>query len=135
MSGLDWKLVTEEERNQVKFIWEDCLPIEFLHYTLEEEIYKTLGVLNLNYQKCTEIVTNYLKQDESRLPPLIEAVRNNLVVFRYAFATLFPKSTAELIRTALKKKLRLNTNITTGGIENTMLTITNNLKFSARMIC
>ena len=105
LSGLDWKLVTEEERNQVKFIWEDCLPIEFLHYTLEEENYETLGVLNLNYQKCTEIVTNYLKQDESRLPPLIEAVRNNLVVFRYAFATLFPKIYSRIDSDGIKEKI------------------------------
>ena len=44
LSGLDRKLETEEERNQVKFIWEDCLPTKLLHFTLEEENYKSLDV-------------------------------------------------------------------------------------------
>ena len=83
MSGLDRKLETEDERNQIKFIWEDYLPIEFLHFTLEEENYKTLGALNINYQKCSEIVLKYLQKDQSRLQTLINAVQNNLVVFRY----------------------------------------------------
>ena len=83
LSGLDRKLETEDERNQIKFIWEDYLPIEFLHFTLEEENYKTLGALNINYQKCSEIVLKYLQKDQSRLQTLINAVQNNLVVFRY----------------------------------------------------
>ena len=83
LSGLDRKLETEDERNQIKFIWEDYLPIEFLHFTLEEENYKTLGALNINYQKCSEIVLKYLQKDQSRLRTLINAVQNNLVVFRY----------------------------------------------------
>ena len=83
LSGLDRKLETEDERNQIKFIWEDYLPIKFLHFTLEEENYKTLGALNINYQKCSEIVLKYLQKDQSRLQTLINAVQNNLVVFRY----------------------------------------------------
>ena len=83
LSGLDRKLETEDERNQIKFIWEDYLPIEFLHFTLEEENYKTLGALNINYQKCSEIVLKYLQKDQSRLQTLINAVQNNLVLFRY----------------------------------------------------
>ena len=83
LSGLDRKLETEDERNQIKFIWEDYLPIEFLHFTLEEENYKTLGALNINYQKCSEIVLKYLQKNQSRLQTLINAVQNNLVVFRY----------------------------------------------------
>ena len=83
LSGLDRKLETEDERNQIKFIWEDYLPIEFLHFTLEEENYKTLGALNINYQKWSEIVLKYLQKDQSRLQTLINAVQNNLVVFRY----------------------------------------------------
>ena len=105
LSGLDRKLETEDERNQVKFIWEYCLPIEFLRFTLEEENYKSLGALNTNYQKCTEILFKYLQQNESHLQGLINAVRNNLVVLRYVYKTLFPKIYSRIDSEGIKEKI------------------------------
>ena len=81
LSGLDRKLETEDERNQVKFIWEECLPNEFLQYVLQEEKYQVLGLLSLNYQKCSDIIQNFILQDLNHLPALIKAVKENLVVF------------------------------------------------------
>ena len=92
LSGLDRKLETEDERNQVKFIWEYCLPIEFLRFTLEEENYKSLGALNTNYQKCTEILFKYLQQNESHLQGLINAVQNNLVVLTLCLENVISKN-------------------------------------------
>ena len=96
---------TDEERNQVEFIWKDCLPNEFLHFTLQEENYKALGALNINYQKCTEIINNYLSQGEAHLQSLIAVVRDNLVVFRYVYATLFPKIYSRIDSEGVKEKI------------------------------
>ena len=105
LSGLDRKLETEDERNQVKFIWEDCLPAEFLHFCLQEENYKALGTLNINYQKCTEIINKYLDQGSDRLQTLTEVVKNNLIVFRYVYATLFPKIYSRIDSDGIKEKI------------------------------
>lgn len=67
LTGLDRKLETEDERNQLKFVWEECLPVEFTNYILQEDNYKVLSVLNLNYQKCSDVVLSYLKSGNHRL--------------------------------------------------------------------
>ena len=105
LSGLDRKLETEDERNQVKFIWEECLPNEFLQYVLQEENYQVLGLLSLNYQKCYDIIQNFILQDLNHLPALIKAVKENLVVFWYVYATLFPKIYSRIDLDGIREKL------------------------------
>ena len=46
-----------------------------------------------------------MDRDESRLQPLIDAVRDNLVVFRYAYATLFRKIYSRVDSEGIKEKV------------------------------
>ena len=106
LSGLDRKLETEDERNQVKFVWEECLPDSFTQYILKEENYQVLGLPTLNYQKCFEIINNYLMLDlNNNQNGLVKAVKENLRVFRYVYATLFPKIYSRIDADGIKEKL------------------------------
>ena len=104
LSGLDRKLQTEEQQNQVKFVWEECLPLDFTNFTLQEDNYKALSILNLNYQKCSDIVSNYLKEDSGRLQVLTQYVQSNLTILKFAFATLFPKFFSRIVLSGIEEK-------------------------------
>ena len=115
---------TEDERNQVKFVWEECLPDSFTQYILKEENYQLLGLPTLNYQKCFDIINNYLIVDVNNQNGLVKAVRENLRIFRYVYATLFPKMYSRLDAGGIKEKLAfLNLNITVRGTKNTTIII------------
>ena len=73
---------------------------------MKEENYQILGSVNINYQKCTEIINSYLADArETRLQALIDAIKNNLIIFRYVYATLFPKTYGRTDPQGIKEKL------------------------------
>ena len=88
----------------MKFVWEECLPVEFTNYILQEDNYKALSVLNLNYQKCSDIVLSYLKSGNHRLNIFTQYVSDNLTTLKYAFAILFPKMFSRTVSSGIVDK-------------------------------
>ena len=60
--NLESKLDIEKERNMVKFLWDECIPHDFIRYIYKQDNYTEISKPNLTYQKANNIVkTSYLK--------------------------------------------------------------------------
>ena len=58
--NLERKLDVEKERDMVKYLWDDCIPHDFVRYMYKQENYAVISKPNLTYQKANEIVKNFL---------------------------------------------------------------------------
>ena len=65
--NLDRKLDTGKERNMVNFLWDECIPHEFVGYIYKQCNFAQLSRPNLAYQKANNIVKEYLVEDKSRI--------------------------------------------------------------------
>ena len=65
--NLDIKLEVEKERDMVKFMWDMCIPHEFISFILKQENYNIISQQNLTYQKANNIVKTYLFEDWNRI--------------------------------------------------------------------
>ena len=61
--NLDIKLDTEKERDMIKFMWDECIPHEFVSFIYKQKYYNQISRPNLTYQKANVIVKEYLFED------------------------------------------------------------------------
>ena len=61
--NLDIKLDTDKEREIVKFLWDECIPIEFVQFFYKHKYFKQISQPSLTYQKANAIVKEYLMKD------------------------------------------------------------------------
>ena len=54
--NLDIKLDTENERETIKFLWDECIPNEFVQFIYKQKYYNQISQQNLTYQKAHTIV-------------------------------------------------------------------------------
>ena len=65
--GLDRKLDSDFERNQLKMIWDVCVPRSFTKYIFKEDNFRELSKQSLTYQKSNNIVLNYNDKDKQNI--------------------------------------------------------------------
>ena len=65
--NLDIRLEVEKEADMVKFMWDMCVPDEFVSFILKQENYNIISQPNLNYQKANNIVKAYLFEGWNRI--------------------------------------------------------------------
>ena len=65
--NLDIKLDTEKERDMIKFMWDECIPHEFVSFIYKQKNYNQISRPNLIYQKSNKIVKEYLFEDMNRM--------------------------------------------------------------------
>ena len=68
--NLDTKLEIEKERDMVQFMWDLCVPHEFVSFMLKQNNYNMISQPNLTYQKANNIVKAYLAESEDRISTL-----------------------------------------------------------------
>ena len=65
--NLDRKLDSKKERNMVKFLWDDCIPREFVRYMYLEKNFNMTSSPYLTYQKANKMVSQYFLEDLNRI--------------------------------------------------------------------
>ena len=53
--NLDIKLDIDKERDMVKFVWDECIPHEFVSFLYKEKQYNEISQTNLTYQKTNNV--------------------------------------------------------------------------------
>ena len=106
--SLDRKLETEKERKQVRFVWEKCLPKEFDDFLKQQDNYIFVSTQTLNYQKCFNIVQNFIEKDENNFSLLKSSVKEYFAEIRYVFAVLFSKIFCRINATGIKIKSKFD---------------------------
>ena len=123
---MERKLDVEKERDMVKYLWDDCIPHDFVRYMYKQENYAVISKPNLTYQKANEIVKNFLllKYKIEKKFPLIHFIysllfskidnrTNNFGIqkkynFDFYFQTWKNRKTADAIAPKLLKRLPLD---------------------------
>ena len=123
---MERKLDVEKERDMVKYLWDDCIPHDFVRYMYKQENYAVISKPNLTYQKANEIVKNFLllKYKIEKKFPLIHFIysllfskidnrTNNFGIqkkkkFDFYFQTWKNRKTADAIAPKLLKQLPLD---------------------------
>ena len=85
--NLEIKLEAEKERDMVKFLWDVCIPHDFVNFMLKHKIYNVISQPNLTYQKANINVKSYLLEDGNRINQLKYkmAEKFNLIYYIYSF--------------------------------------------------
>ena len=52
--NLDIRLDLEKECDMVKFLWDECIPHEFVTFLYKEKFYEEISQPNLTYQKSQQ---------------------------------------------------------------------------------
>ena len=75
----------------VKFLWDVCIPHEFVNFMLKQKSYNIISQANVTYQKANEIVKNYLLEDGNRINQLKYKMVEKLNLIHYIYSFLFAK--------------------------------------------
>ena len=59
--NLERKLDVEGNREMGKFLWDECITLDFVRYMYKIENYVIISKPNLTYQKANNIVKKFLK--------------------------------------------------------------------------
>ena len=89
--NLDIKLDTGKEREMVKFVWDECIPDEFVRYIYKHKYYNQISQLNLTYQKVNTIVKEYLLEDNNRINHLKYKIEEKFQSIHFIYLLLFSK--------------------------------------------
>ena len=69
-NNLERKLDLEKERDVIKFLWDECIPHDFVHYMYQQVNYNVISKPNVTYQKANEIVKQFIFEDPNRINTL-----------------------------------------------------------------
>ena len=51
----------------VKFLWDECIPHDFVRYIYKSDNYAIISDPKLTYQRGNKIVENYVLEDHNRI--------------------------------------------------------------------
>ena len=66
-TGLDRKLETPLERDNVKMIWDSCVPHKLTKFIYQKENFIELSQLHTAYQKANNIVLKFVEEDAQNI--------------------------------------------------------------------
>ena len=89
--NLDIKLDLEKERDMVKFLWDECIPHEFVTFLYKGKYYEEISQPNLTYQKANKIVKEYLVENPQRINQLKFKIEEKFNLIHYIYSSLFSK--------------------------------------------
>ena len=89
--NLERKLDIEKERDMVKFLWDECIPHDFVRYMYKQNNYTEISKPNLTYQKANNIVKNYVLEESNRINLLKFKIEEKLPLIHYIYSMLFSK--------------------------------------------
>ena len=85
------KLDLEKERDMIKYLWDECIPHEFVTFSYKEKYYKEISQPNLTYQKMNNIVSEYLVENPQRINQLKFKIEEKFNLIHYIYSSLFSK--------------------------------------------
>ena len=89
--NLERKLDIEKERDMVKFLWDECIPHDFVRYMYKQNNYTEISKPNLTYQKANNIVKNYVLEESNRINLLKFKIEEKFPLIHYIYSMLFSK--------------------------------------------
>ena len=88
---MERKLDLEKERDTIKFLWDECIPHDFVHYMYQQVNYNLISKPNVTYQKANEIVKRFIFEDPNRINTLKYKIEERFSLIHYIYSMLFSK--------------------------------------------
>ena len=88
---MERKLDIEKERDMVKFLWDECIPHDFIRYLYKQVNYIEISKPDLTYQKANNIVKNFISEDLIQINTLKYKIEERLPLIHYIYSMLFSK--------------------------------------------
>ena len=89
--NLDIKLDIHKEWEMVKFLWDECVPHDFVSFLYKEKQYNEISQRNLTYEKANNIVKEYLSENVNRINHLKFKIEDKFELIHYVYSLLFSK--------------------------------------------
>ena len=89
--NLERKLDLEKERDMIKFLWDECIPHDFVRYMYQQVNYNIISKPNGTYQKVNEIVKQFIFEDPNRINTLKYKIEERFSLIHYVYLMLFSK--------------------------------------------
>ena len=102
--NLDIKLDTDNERETIIFLWDKCIPNDFVQLIYKQNNYNQISQPSLTYHKPNTIVKEYLLQDQHRINHLKYKIEEKFDLIYYIYLLLFSKICNRLNTFGITKK-------------------------------
>ena len=102
--NLDRKLDSEKEHDMVKFLWDECIPHEFVRYLYWTKNFELVSSPYLTYQKANEMVSNYFLEDLKRINTAKYKIEEKFQLIHYVYSLLFSKIYSRTNNFGIQKK-------------------------------
>ena len=89
--NLERKLDIEKECDMVEFLWDECIPHDFIGYIYKQDNFTEISKANLTYQKANNIVKNFISEDLNRINLLKYKIEERFPLIHYIYLMLFSK--------------------------------------------
>ena len=83
--NLDRKLDNEKDKFMVKFLWDECIPHDFMRYIYKNKNYNAISNPKLTYQKANAIVKNFIEEDVNRISLLKYKIEQSFNLIHYIY--------------------------------------------------
>ena len=83
--NLERKLDTEKEHDMIKFLWDECIPLEFVRYMYKQLNYTEISKPNLTYLKASNIVKEYLFEESNQINRLKYKIEEKFPLIHYIY--------------------------------------------------
>ena len=95
--NLERKPDIEKERDMVKFLLDECIPHDFVHYMYKQDNYTEISKPNLTCQKASNIVKNYVFEEPDRIDLLKYKIEEIFSLIHYIYSMPLKFTTEQTI--------------------------------------
>ena len=88
---LNRKFDSDIERDYVKMLRENCVPLQLCKFVYLKDNFTQLCQLQITFQKANDIVKNFIEQDKANIEWLRHHLQQHAVTYQYLYANLHPK--------------------------------------------
>ena len=89
--SLERKLDLEKEQGMIKFLWDECIPHDFVRYIYQQVNYNVIRKPNVTYQKANEIVKQFTFENPNPINTLKYKIEERFSLIHYIYSILFSK--------------------------------------------
>ena len=101
----------------VKFLWDECIPHDFIRYIYKQDNYTEISKPYLTYQKANNTVKNFISEDLNRINLLKYKIEERFSLIHYIYLMLFSKIYNRTNNFGIQNKNNLISIIKLGKIE------------------
>ena len=91
LTALDRKLETSTERDYIKMIQDECIPLKFTKFIYSKKNFIQLSQPYISYKKTNDIFKKFIVEENENKNLLRNSLKTQVNTIQYIYLLLFPK--------------------------------------------